>query len=104
MEALMEIQPEFLVWRSPTKPFPRAQGHLKHSPEKLLAGLSSCLEGPNMGISSNQRARRDLPYVHSNKGPSEGPASDPRPGSWPVFNTKHSEGPQCSHQLRHLGL
>lgn len=41
MEALMrEIQPEFLVWRAPTRPVPQAQGHVKRSPEKLVAGLS----------------------------------------------------------------
>lgn len=56
-----------------------------------------------MGISSTQRARGDTPYVHSCKGMSEGAASDPRPGSWPVFSTEHSEGPRYGLRMHHLG-
>lgn len=56
--------------------------HLKPSPEELVAELSCA-----------QRARRDIPCVHGGKGTSRGPASDPRPGSWPVFSTGCSEGP-----------
>lgn len=52
-----------------------------------------CLEGAKRGISGNQRARGNTPYVHGCKGVSEGPAPDARPGSWPVLRTEHSEGP-----------
>ena len=105
MEALMrEIQPEFLVWRSFTGPVPQAQGHLKHSPEKLVAGLSLCPESTKMGISSTLRARGDIPSVHGCKGISAGHAAAPRPGSWPVVSTEHSEGPRHGFRLHLLGL
>lgn len=62
MEALMgKIQAEFLVWRSSTMPVPQTQGHLKPSPEELVAGLSSSLESTEMGILSTLRARRRCP-------------------------------------------
>lgn len=65
MEAWIRAnQPAFLVWRS-ARTFLWAQGHLKHCPVKLVAGLSLCLESAKMDISNTQRAEGDIPHVHS---------------------------------------
>ena len=72
-------------------PAPQTQGHLKPSPEELVAGLSSSLENTEMGILSTLRARGDAWAVHSGKG---GPRFCPRPDGRPAVSTEHSEGPR----------
>lgn len=72
-------------------PAPQTQGHLKPSPEELVAGLSLSLESTDMGILSTPRARGDTWAVHGSQG---GPHFRPRPDSWPVVSTEHSEGPR----------
>lgn len=72
-------------------PAPQTQGHLKPSPEELVAGLSSSLESTEMGILSTPRARGDARAVHGGKG---GPHFCPRPDSWPAVSTELG-GPQA---------
>lgn len=93
MEALTkDIQPEFRAWRS-TRPSLCAHGHPKLGLGELVAGLALCLEGPGTGLAGTQGASGDTLYVLSCKGTTEGPAPDPRPGSWPVLSTGLSEDP-----------
>lgn len=75
-------------------PAPQTQGHLKPSPEELVAGLSSSLENTEMGILSTPRARGDARAVHGVHSGKGGPRFCPRPDSRPAVSTEQSEGPR----------